>query len=120
MLNKTLTSLSEHNRVLHYTEEYFTLFPAVLVWLNYKNAYEYWTEQRLALNKEVQYATRMVIDRLPQIGPHATNAVSTLFLQLTVDDIGLCLPISSFNSLVCRLVYIFLFLSENVADIVNV
>lgn len=26
---------------------------AVLVWLNYKNAYEYWNEQRASLNKEV-------------------------------------------------------------------
>ena len=26
---------------------------AVLVYLNYKNAYEHWNEQRLALNKEV-------------------------------------------------------------------
>lgn len=24
---------------------------AVLVWLNYKNAYEYWSEQRASLNK---------------------------------------------------------------------
>ena len=24
---------------------------AVLVWLNYKNAYEYWNEQRASLNK---------------------------------------------------------------------
>ena len=33
----------------------FVLFlhTAVLVWLNYKNAYEYWTEQRMALNTEV-------------------------------------------------------------------
>lgn len=28
---------------------------AVLVYLNYKNAYEHWNEQRLALNKEVGY-----------------------------------------------------------------
>ena len=27
---------------------------AVLVYLNYKNAYEHWNEQRLALNKEVR------------------------------------------------------------------
>lgn len=38
---------------------------AVLVWLNYKNAYEYWNEQRMALNKEVQRATQQVIDKLP-------------------------------------------------------
>lgn len=28
---------------------------AVLVYLNYKNAYEHWNEQRLALNKEVGF-----------------------------------------------------------------
>lgn len=28
---------------------------AVLVWLNYKNAYEYWTEQRASLNKVRSY-----------------------------------------------------------------
>lgn len=28
---------------------------AVLVYLNYKNAYEHWNEQRLALNKEVSF-----------------------------------------------------------------
>ncbi|XP_053399583.1 bridge-like lipid transfer protein family member 1 isoform X2 [Mercenaria mercenaria] len=73
---------------------------AVLVWLNYKNAYEYWTEQRLALNKEIQSATRQVIDRLPQMAPATQQALSTLFLQLTVDDIGLCLPVTPFNSFV--------------------
>jgi len=26
---------------------------AILVWLNYKNAYEYWNEQRSSLNTEV-------------------------------------------------------------------
>ena len=27
---------------------------AILFWLSYKNAWEYWTEQRLNLNKEVR------------------------------------------------------------------
>ncbi|KAL3880212.1 hypothetical protein ACJMK2_032469 [Sinanodonta woodiana] len=67
---------------------------AVLVWLNYKNAYEYWTEQRMVLNKEVLTATRQVMNRLPQIAPTNPQSLSTLFLQLTVDDIGLCIPIS--------------------------
>ncbi|KAL5011394.1 hypothetical protein ScPMuIL_009945, partial [Solemya velum] len=66
---------------------------AVLVWLNYKNAYEYWAEQRMALNREVQTATRQVIDRLPQFTPTAPQALSTLFLQLTVDDLGICVPV---------------------------
>ncbi|KAK3599977.1 hypothetical protein CHS0354_012630 [Potamilus streckersoni] len=67
---------------------------AVLVWLNYKNAYEYWTEQRMVLNKEVLTATRQVMNRLPQIAPSSPQSLSTLFLQLTVDDIGLCVPVS--------------------------
>lgn len=33
---------------------------AILVWLNYKNAYEYWAEQRSSLNKEVLTATQQV------------------------------------------------------------
>ena len=78
----------------------FFVLTAVLVWLNYKNAYEYWTEQRLALNKEVQTATQQVMDRLPNIASTQQQALSTLFLQLTVDDIGLCLPISPFTSFV--------------------
>ncbi|XP_050415172.1 bridge-like lipid transfer protein family member 1 [Patella vulgata] len=68
---------------------------AVLVWLNYKNAYEYWTEQRMALNNEVQTATRQVFDRLPQFAPAAGPTLSTLFLQLTVDDMGICVPLES-------------------------
>ncbi|XP_035828649.1 transmembrane protein KIAA1109 homolog isoform X2 [Aplysia californica] len=66
---------------------------AVLVWLNYKNAYEYWTEQRMALNKEVLTATRQVMDKLPSISPAATPSITTLFLQLTVDDLGICVPL---------------------------
>lgn len=37
---------------------------AILVWLNYKNAYEYWNEQRSNLNKEVLTATQQVWIRL--------------------------------------------------------
>ena len=73
---------------------HFKIFQsAVLVWLNYKNAYEYWTEQRMALNKEVLTATRQVMDKLPSITPAAAPAISTLFLQLTVDDLGICVPL---------------------------
>ena len=37
-----------------YVNVFFNPFSlAVLVYLNYKNAYEHWNEQRLALNKEV-------------------------------------------------------------------
>ncbi|GFS00725.1 fragile site-associated protein, partial [Elysia marginata] len=68
---------------------------AVLVWLNYKNAYEYWTEQRMALNKEVLHATRQVIDKLPHMAPATSPTISTLFLQLTVDDMGICVPLLS-------------------------
>ncbi|GLG98163.1 Uncharacterized protein GBIM_04765, partial [Gryllus bimaculatus] len=70
---------------------------AILVWLNYKNAYEYWNEQRSSLNKEVLTATQQVFEKVPfgqltsQLSaPH----LGTLFLQLTVDDMGLCLPLN--------------------------
>jgi hypothetical protein len=36
---------------------------AILVWLNYKNAYEYWNEKRLSLNKEVLTATQQVFEK---------------------------------------------------------
>ena len=89
-----------------------------MVWLNYKNAYEYWNEQRLALNKETQAATNQVLE-VPRrafsaatsnisqglsatFNPgasqaQATAALGTLFLQLTVDDLGVCLPMDSFT-----------------------
>ncbi|XP_062586140.1 bridge-like lipid transfer protein family member 1 isoform X2 [Saccostrea cucullata] len=73
---------------------------AVLVWLNYKNAYEYWTEQRMALNTEVLNATRQVIDRIPPVKAAVSPAsLSTLFLQLTVDDMGICVPVTSVSQL---------------------
>lgn len=45
---------------------------AILVWLNYKNAYEYWAEKRANLNKEVLTATQQVFQKMPfgQIGQH--------------------------------------------------
>ena len=33
---------------------------AILVWLNYRNAYDYWSEQRRTLNREVLTATQQV------------------------------------------------------------
>ena len=85
---------------------------AVLVWLNYKNAYEYWNEQRLALNKEVQTATAQVtasvMDKLPLGAPSTGQssspaAMGTLFLQLTVDDMGICVPMSTVHQVRARL-----------------
>lgn len=65
---------------------------AILVWLNYKNAYEYWAEKRANLNKEVLTATQQVFGQFSQhLG--ASN-LSTLFLQLTVEDMGICLPLN--------------------------
>lgn len=37
---------------------------AILVWLNYKNAYEYWNEKRLNLNTEVLTATQQVFEKV--------------------------------------------------------
>ncbi|CAH0548963.1 unnamed protein product [Brassicogethes aeneus] len=70
---------------------------AILVWLNYKNAYDYWNEKRANLNKEVQSATQQIYEKFQfgqltsQLGgPH----MGTLFLQLTVEDMGICLPLN--------------------------
>ncbi|MFT7806383.1 uncharacterized protein KIAA1109 homolog isoform X8 [Arapaima gigas] len=68
---------------------------AVLFWLNYKAAYDNWNEQRLALNKDIHLATREVVDKLPGIQQTSAQAFSTLFLQLTVNDLGICLPITN-------------------------
>lgn len=68
---------------------------AILFWLSYKNAWEYWTEQRLNLNKEVLAATEQVLEKVPisQITSHlSSQQVGTLFLQLNVQDIGICIP----------------------------
>ncbi|XP_036372850.1 transmembrane protein KIAA1109 homolog isoform X4 [Megalops cyprinoides] len=68
---------------------------AVLFWLNYKAAYDNWNEQRMALNKDIHVATKEVVDKLPGIQQTSAQAFSTLFLQLTVNDLGICLPITS-------------------------
>jgi len=70
---------------------------AILVWLNYKNAYEYWAEKRANLNKEVLTATQQVFEKVPfgQFSHHlGSSNLSTLFLQLTVEDMGICLPLN--------------------------
>ena len=94
------------------------LTAAVLVWLNYKNAYEYWNEQRMALNKEVQRATQQVMDKLPlgALAQQTAPALGTLFLQLTVEDLGICLPMDSFTQvcvqIVVGLTYMYMYLSN--------
>ncbi|KAK9502019.1 hypothetical protein O3M35_012630 [Rhynocoris fuscipes] len=67
---------------------------AILVWLNYKNAYEYWNEQRSSLNKEVLTATQQVFERVPFERLTSPPILGTLFLQLTVDDMGICIPLN--------------------------
>ena len=53
---------------------------AVLVWLNYKNAYEYWNEQRLALNKEVQTATQQVRGYFIENRLHSADLVNLILI----------------------------------------
>lgn len=70
---------------------------AILVWLNYKNAYEYWNEKRSNLNKEVLTATQQVFEKVPfgQLTSQLSSPnLGTLFLQLTVDDMGICIPLN--------------------------
>lgn len=43
-------------------------------------------------------ATRQVIDRIPAVKSPST--LSTLFLQLTVDDMGICVPVTSVSQVV--------------------
>lgn len=73
----------------------------MLFWLNYKAAYDNWNEQRLALNKDIHMATKEVVDKLPGIQQTSAQAFSTLFLQLTVHDLGICLPITNTSQVTC-------------------
>lgn len=75
---------------------------AVLFWLNYKAAYDNWNEQRMALNKDIHMATKEVVDKLPGIQQTSAQAFSTLFLQLTVNDLGICLPITNTSQVICK------------------
>jgi len=68
---------------------------AVLVWINYKNAYEYWNEQRANLKKEVISTTQQVLEKVRSFTSINNQTLATLFLQLTIDDLGICLPISN-------------------------
>jgi len=88
---------------------------AILVWLNYKNAYEYWAEKRANLcNEHTQHSqfgqysgqhqnqnlqNPQVFDRVA-FGQIAGSNLSTLFLQLTVEDMGICLPLKQVNTTV--------------------
>lgn len=63
---------------------------AILVWLNYKTAYEYWAEKRANLNMEILTATQQVFEKVP----FGASNLSTLFLQLTVEDMGICMPLN--------------------------
>ncbi|XP_023176913.2 transmembrane protein KIAA1109 homolog isoform X3 [Drosophila hydei] len=72
---------------------------AILVWLNYKNAYEYWAEKRANLCYEhTAQTTQQVFDRVA-FGQIASSNLSTLFLQLTVEDMGICLPLKQVNAM---------------------
>lgn len=64
---------------------------AILVWLNYKNAYDYWTEKRANLNKEIKEEKFQFGQLTSQL---STPHLGTLFLQLTVEDMGICLPLN--------------------------
>lgn len=70
---------------------------AILVWLNYKTAYEYWAEKRANLNMEILTATQQVFEKVQQpFSSHlSASNLSTLFLQLTVEDMGICMPLNT-------------------------
>lgn len=68
---------------------------AILVWLNYKNAYDYWDEKRANLNKEILRATSAPgVQDAQRANAPPSQPTSTLFLQLTVEDMGICLPLN--------------------------
>lgn len=76
---------------------------AVLVWLNYKNAYEYWNEQRASVNPintskntspDVVPTTNTTSTNLPSIQQLSGQSLPAFLLQVTFDDLGICLPIA--------------------------
>src|SRR4029434_5907327 len=46
------------------------------------------------MHSDIRVATKEVVDKLPAIQQSSAQAFSTLFLQLTVNDLGICLPIT--------------------------
>jgi len=68
----------------------------------------------LALNREVQTATHQLLQKLPLAGhqfQHSAAAAAaeptqtgTLFLQLTVEDLGICLPMNQVNQVCAVLI----------------
>ncbi len=87
-------------KLIFFSTHLCALSAAVLFWLNYKAAYDNWNEQRLALNKDIHMATKEVVDKLPGIQQTSAQAFSTLFLQLTVNDLGICLPITNTSQVI--------------------
>lgn len=73
---------------------------AVLVWLNYKNAYEYWNEQRASVNptNNSKNTSPDLTPNVPQVHHQiqqlSGQSLGTFLLQLTFDDLGICLPIA--------------------------
>ena len=93
--------------MFHYNTKKFTV--AILVWLNYKNAYEYWNEQRQVIDNEMKDAmpAQGYADKLPN--NTATTNTSSLFLQLKVTDLGICLPMVASGANVMVSLYIIIF-----------
>lgn len=60
-------------------------------------AYEYWAEKRANLSYEIPATiTHQTFEKVPfgQFANLSTPSLSTLFLQLTVEDMGICLPLN--------------------------
>lgn len=81
----------------------------------------------MALNREIQAATHQLLQKLPLAGhqfQHAAPAAApqtqtgTLFLQLTVEDLGICLPMNQVCSILSLSAdMIFLLVAENMLSI---
>ena len=56
----------------------------------------------MALNKEIQMATQQVLTKIP---PLTEGSLGILFLQMTVDDLGICLPMNPLTQVCSQIVY---------------
>lgn len=72
------------------------LFVGILFWLNYKNTYEYWNEQRGAFTTPASDSTRLrSIVNVPT-SPATTKDLNLMF-QLHIVDLGIAIPLQQYD-----------------------
>ncbi|CAF4659543.1 unnamed protein product, partial [Rotaria sp. Silwood2] len=69
----------------------------ILFWLNYKNTYEHWNEQRGAFTTPTSDSTRLrSIVNVPTSPPSTTKELNIMF-QLHIVDLGIAIPLQQYD-----------------------